>query len=367
VGGAPGRILTATNQLRSMSTPAVSLIVPSYNSARYIKPFCESILAQTFKDFEVLIGDDGSTDDSVQILQPYLCDPRFRLIQWKPNRGMHFGVVVLLNAARGQYWCPPGTDDILEPDFLERRLPRLSARPEAVLIHGPAHWIDENDRPYVTDATQRGLPEVSRRFPETLAGDRMLRVLLQHNILNWPSTLVRMDVTRQVMPWFSPYWVWTMDWMLWILLAAAGGDFLWDEKPMIRYRMHSGSLSGSPQRKGLRQVERKLTPFYALRAASQFSPVAKALWVEQRTALYRWWLVTAAALRFKGTLQRRDMLLAAEAYRGALPCSTNLWYDLATHGLAAALQYRREKQANQRQLFAVCGLSLVDDPLFRSA
>ena len=350
-----------------MTTPVVSLIVPSYNSARYVKPFCESILAQSFRDFEVLIGDDGSTDDSVQLLQPFLRDPRFKLIRWKPNRGMHFGVVTLLNAARGQFWCPPGTDDILEPDFLERRLPKLAARPEAVLIHGPANWIDENDRPYLTDATQRGLPEVSRRFPETLAGDRMLRILLQHNILNWPSTLVRMDITRQIMPWFSPYWVWTMDWMLWILLAATGADFIWDEKPMISYRMHSGSLSGSPHRKVLRQVERKLTPFYALRAASQFSPVAKALWTEQRTTLYRWWLVTAVALRFNGALKQRDMLLAADAYRGALPHSVWLWRELVKHGVPAALQYRREKRTSRHQLFGVGGLSLIDDPLFRSA
>jgi len=350
-----------------MSTPTVSLIVPSYNSARYLKPFCESILAQTFQDFEVLIGDDGSTDNSVEILQPYLRDPRFKLIQWKPNRGLHFGVVVLLNAARGQYWCPPGTDDILEPEFLERRVPWLASRPEAVLIHGPARWIDEHDKPCVTDLTQRALPEVNRRFSETLTGDRMLRILLQHNILNWPSTLVRMDITRQVMPWFSPYWVTTMDWLLWLLLAATGGDFLWDEKPMISYRTHSGSVSNSAQKIAVRQIERKLTPFYALRAASQFSPFAKALWVEHRTALYRWWLVTAAALRWKGVLKPREMLFAVEFYRGALPRSVSLWCELANHGLPAWLQYRREKKANRHQLFEVSGLSLVDDPLFRSA
>ena len=348
-----------------MSTPTVSLIVPSYNSARYLKPFCESILAQTYRDFEVLIGDDGSTDNSVEILQPYLRDPRFKLIQWKPNRGMHYGVVVLLNAARGQYWCPPGTDDILEREFLERRLPRLASRPEAVLIHGPAQWIDENDRPYANDDTQRALPEVSRRFPESLTGDRMLRILLQHNIINWPSTLVRMDITRQVMPWFSPYWTWTMDWMLWMLLAATGNNFVYDEKPMIRYRMHSGSLSGSPQRKAVRRIERKLTPFYALRAASQFSPQAKALWIEQRTALYRWWLVTAAGLRWNGALQPREMSLAVDCYRGALPKCVCLWRELAIHGLPALLQYRRELRAHRQQVFRVSGLSLVDDPLYR--
>ena len=350
-----------------MSEPSVSLIVPSYNSARYLRPFCESILAQTFQDFEVLIGDDGSTDNSVEILRPFLRDSRFKLIHWKPNRGMHFGVTVLLNAARGQFWCPPGTDDILEPQFLERRVPWLASHPEAVLIHGAANWIDENDEPYLTDNTQRGLPELGRRLPESLSAERMLRILLQHNILNWPSTLVRMDITRLVLPFYTPCWQHTMDWVLWILLAASGFDFLYDTKPMINYRMHSGSLSGSPQKKVIRQIERKLTPFYALRTASLYSPLAKSLWVEKRTALYRWWLASAVDLRWKGALKVRDMLFAAEAYRGALPCSVSLWRELIVHGLPALLQYRRENAENRRQLIHVSGFALMDDPLFRSA
>lgn len=280
---------------------------------------------------------------------------------------MHFGVMVLLNEARGQFWCPPGQDDILEPQFLERRIPWLASHPEAVLIHGPANWIDENDKPYLTENTQRALPELSRRLPESLSAERALRILLQHNILNWPSTLVRMEIARLVLPYFSPWWVWAMDWELWILLAATGYDFLYDAKPMIRYRMHSGSISGSPQRKQIRQIERKLAPLYALHTASLFSPLAKSLWVEQRTALYRWWLATAADLRWKGALTARDMLFAVESYRGALPRSVGLWRELVVHGLPALLQYRREKAANGRQLFQVSGLSLMDDPLFRSA
>jgi glycosyltransferase involved in cell wall biosynthesis len=349
-----------------MSTPVVSFIVPSYNSATYLKPFCESILAQTYQDFEVLVGDDGSTDNSVEILQPYLRDPRFRLIRWKPNRGMHFGVTALLNAARGQFWCPPGTDDIVHPKLLERRVPWLVAHPEAVLIHGPANWIDEHDQPYATDVIQRSLPELNRRLPESMPAERMLHILLQHNIVNWPSTLVRMDITRQILPFYAHHWEHTMDWALWIMLAATGFDFLWDAEPMIKYRMHSGSLSGSPQKKTIRQIERKLTPLYALHTASLFSPLAKALWVEQRVALYRWWLVTAAALQRKGALKREDLLFAAEAYRGALPHSVGLWREMSVHGLPAFLQYRREKEASQHQLFQVSGFSLINDPLFES-
>lgn len=350
-----------------MSTPVVSFIVPCYNGARYLALLCESIQTQTFGDFEVLLGDDNSTDNTIEVLQPFLRDPRFKLFSWKPTRGLHANVMFLLNRSRGQYWCPPGQDDILEPLFLERRLPCLVSRPEAVLIHGPANWIDAQGQPYVTDSTGRALPELAHRLPESVHAERMLRILLQHNVLNWPSTIARMDITRLVLPYFSPWLVWAMDWALWILLAATGYDFLYDAEPMIRYRMHSESISGSPHRKQIRQCERKLTPLYALHTASLFSPLAKSLWVEQRTALYRWWLVTAVNLRWKGALKTRDVIFAAESYRGALPRSVGLWRELFVHGLPALLQYRREKAANRHQLFQVSGLSLIDDPLFRTA
>lgn len=349
-----------------MNAPQVSLLVPCYNGARYIAQLCQSIQAQAFGDFEVLLGDDCSTDNTVEILQPFLQDSRFKLFTWKPNRGLHKNIMFLLNISRGQYWCPPGQDDILEPQFLERRVPWLASHPEAVLIHGPAHWIDENNKPYLTDNTRGALPELSRRLPESLPAERMLRILLQHNILNWPSTLVRMDITRLVLPFYAPCWQHTLDWMLWIMLAATGFDFLYDAQPMVRYRMHSGSISGSLQRKQIRQIERKLAPLYSLHTASLFSPLAKSLWMEQRTALYRWWLATAVALRWNGALKASDMLFAGESYRGTPPGSAGLWRELLVHGLPALLQYRREKAANRRQLFQVSGLSLLDDPLFRS-
>ena len=349
-----------------MKTPTVSFIVPCYNAARYLPEFFESIQAQTYRDFEVLIGDDGSSDNSIELIRPFLRDPRFRLLSWNPNRGMHHGVVFLLNLARGQYWCPPGTDDILAPEFLEKRLQQLESRPEAALIHGASQWIDEHGRPCLDNTAQCVLPELSRRLPESMPGSRMLRILLQHNIINWPSTLVRMDITRLVLPFYSPHWVWTMDWELWILLAATSYDFLYDSESLIQYRVHSQSLSGSPHRRIIRQIERKLTPICALRKASIFSQLAKTVWTEQRRGLYYWWLATAVSLQWKGELNSGEMSFAAEAYRGALPHSISLWRELGTHGLPALLQYRAEKASSRNQLFRVSGFSLIDDPLFKA-
>jgi glycosyltransferase involved in cell wall biosynthesis len=349
---------------RRMSAPLVSILVPCYNGAQYLPQICESILAQKFRDFEVLIGDDHSTDNSVAVIQPYLRDSRFRLFAWETNRGLHHNLVLLLNLARGQYWCPPGQDDVLHPEFLDRRVPQLAAHPDAVLIHGPSDLIDEKGHPYKGEAAS-GLSSLHQRIPKSISGERMLRILLQHNILNWPSTVVRMDITRQLLPFFSPHWVWALDWAMWILLASSGYNFLWDPEPMIRYRIHSQSISVSPSWQAVRRAERKLAPFCALRAATVFSPVAKILWLQQRKMLYRWWLTTVAASKWRGTFSADEMLLGAEAYNGAPRSFINPRSELMVHGLSVAIQYWREREANRQQIFRVSGLSLIDDPLFR--
>ncbi|HUB86549.1 MAG TPA: glycosyltransferase [Verrucomicrobiae bacterium] len=354
-----------------MSEPAVSLLVPVYNSthygADYLPKLLQSIQAQAFGDFEVLIGDDASTDGTIELVQPFLSDVRFRLFRETQNRGLHHNLVSLLEKARGQFWCPPGQDDILHPQFLEKRIPIFMSHPSAVVLHGAASWIDENGKPYVSDFTRRVLPELNRRLPASMSGERMLRILLQHNIVNWPSALVRMDATRRVLPYFTPRWVWAMDWMLWMLLAANGGDFLWDSEPLMNYRMHKQSISGSPQKEAVRQMERKLAPLYTLSVTSAFSARAKTIWLEQRLRLYRWWLITTVTLKRKGVLKQSDLLLAAAAFHGTPVASISLAGELFRHGIPMIFQYGREKFARRRQIMQVSGLSLIDDPLFQKS
>jgi hypothetical protein len=104
---------------------------------------------------------------------------------------------------------------------------------------------------------------------------------------------------------------------------------------------------------------------HALRTASEFSLLAKEVWIDYRTALYRWWLTTAVASQWRGGLTSRDLYLAAEAYRGALPRSVSLWRELVLHGFPALLQYWREQAAIRHQLFRVSGLPFIHDPLFK--
>ncbi|MCX6924268.1 MAG: glycosyltransferase family A protein, partial [Verrucomicrobia bacterium] len=164
----------------------VSILVPAYNAARYIPELCESIRAQTYPHYEVLIANDGSTDNTVSVLAPFLEDPRFQLMGWEQNRGLNQAWAALCSRAKGDYWCSPGADDILYPTFVERRVSTLQANPQAVLLQGPAELIDESGGPC-------SAPPQQPPMPARLQAPRSIEVLLQHNVVRQPATLVRMD------------------------------------------------------------------------------------------------------------------------------------------------------------------------------
>src|ERR1700675_4790198 len=108
--------------------PKVSVIIPNYNHARFLRQRMESVLGQTFQDFEVILLDDCSTDESQSILREYAADPRVRLEFNEKNSGSTFkqwnkGVRLV----RGKYVWMAESDDYAEPQFLEKVVARLDA------------------------------------------------------------------------------------------------------------------------------------------------------------------------------------------------------------------------------------------------
>ena len=99
--------------------PAVSIIIPMYNTEAFIKDCLDSIVAQTWTDFEVILIDDGSTDNGARIAASYASsDARFRLIG-QPNKGLSEARNTGLKIARGEYMTFVDSDDCIEPNFLE--------------------------------------------------------------------------------------------------------------------------------------------------------------------------------------------------------------------------------------------------------
>lgn len=128
-------------------TPTISVLMPVYNAERYVAEAVESVLGQTFTDFEFLIVDDGSTDGSPAILRKYAArDPRIRLIS-RPNTGLVVALNEMLGLARGEFAARMDADDISLSDRLERQVAYLRGHPDCVAVGTRVELIDaDGDR-----------------------------------------------------------------------------------------------------------------------------------------------------------------------------------------------------------------------------
>jgi glycosyltransferase involved in cell wall biosynthesis len=114
--------------------PRVSVGLPIYNGAQYLARAVDSLLAQTFEDFEIIISDNGSTDDTERICRAYAArDARIRFVRSETNRGMLWNFQRTLELARGPYFKWMAHDDECEPEFLRRCVQELDAVPGIVL------------------------------------------------------------------------------------------------------------------------------------------------------------------------------------------------------------------------------------------
>jgi glycosyltransferase involved in cell wall biosynthesis len=130
-----------------MDTPRVSVVVPNYNHARFLRRRIDSILAQTYQDFELVLLDDCSTDNSREILGEYTSDPRVTLHFNETNSGSTFkqwnkGV----RMARGRYVWIAESDDYADPRFLETLVPVLASDPAVQLVCCRSRRVDAAGR-----------------------------------------------------------------------------------------------------------------------------------------------------------------------------------------------------------------------------
>ena len=129
-----------------MDAPLVSVIVPNYNYARYLEERLESILTQRFQDFELILLDDCSTDESRSILERYATHPKVsHYIPNEQNSGSPFAQWERgLELARGRYVWIAESDDSCTPELLDRLVTALEARPDAVLAYCGSLQVDEH-------------------------------------------------------------------------------------------------------------------------------------------------------------------------------------------------------------------------------
>lgn len=210
-------------------TPRVSVLMPVYNSQRYVAEAVESVLKQSFPDFELLITDDGSRDRSLKILQSYADkDTRIRL-RSQSNQGLTRTLNAMIQEARGEYVAILEHDDIALPDRLADEVAFLDQHPEVVCVSGAQDLIDEAGR----FLTCLQLPLTNAEIQQAaLAG---------HGSMCHPGAMIRRSALLEVGGYNETMGL-AHDLDLWLRLGEIG-ELANLSKPVVRYRLHNASLS----------------------------------------------------------------------------------------------------------------------------
>ncbi|MGH6792543.1 MAG: glycosyltransferase family 2 protein [Methyloceanibacter sp.] len=147
------------------SSPRVSICLITYNGAATIERALNSLLAQTYRDFEHIISDDHSSDETLTICQSLTSsDDRARFIHPPHNLGADPNLRFAMSHARGKYHLSASQDDYWEPQFLERLVPALEQKPTAVCAMGCVRYITPGREPIEVHYTGRDLPERQSRL-----------------------------------------------------------------------------------------------------------------------------------------------------------------------------------------------------------
>ena len=212
-------------------TPKVSVVITAYNAARWIEETLDSVLAQTYRDYEVVVVDDGSTDDTQAIVARYA--PPVRYIH-QENRGQPAARNVGIRSARGTYVAFVDADDLWLPQKLARQMSLFESTPNLGLVYSDAYVFDSD-----SGITQRRVNSVGR-LPE----NDIFLPLLMGNFIPSPTPIVRRDALESA-GYFdeSPdvHMGGGEDWDMWLRIAAHQSAGAISE-PLARYRVHPSSM-----------------------------------------------------------------------------------------------------------------------------
>ena len=201
-----------------MTAPEFSVVVPAYDAVRTVGATIRSVLYQTHGDFELIVVDDGSTDDTPGVVERTANgDPRVRLVR-QTNAGTGAARNTGIGHARGRFISLLDNDDMWMPSYLSAVRAAFDGAPDAGLAYSDV-WI-------LDDASQRihrrtGLEFFTGGVPERLDGERFLLELLQQNFVTASTVTVRREVTERI-GGFDAAVRGVDDYDLWLRIAAAG-------------------------------------------------------------------------------------------------------------------------------------------------
>ena len=230
----------------------VSVIMAAFNVAPYIGAAIESVLAQTETDWELLVTNDGSTDDTAAIVEQYAArDARIRLLH-KPNGGLSSARNHAMPHATGELLAILDSDDVWEPEYLAAQLAIFDARPDVDVVTGNGWFLGS-----------RLSGRLARPCPDSRPQPTLATILADEEAIFIMSIFRRR--VYETIGGFDEQLRTNEDSHFWIRAAAAGFTFHRNDRPLCRYRRRDDSLSANDVRmlNGILVVYERVRPLLA--------------------------------------------------------------------------------------------------------
>ncbi|MBP3694331.1 MAG: glycosyltransferase [Thermoguttaceae bacterium] len=214
----------------------ISIITASFNYEQFIGETIESVQAQTFTDWEMIIVDDGSSDRSVEIIQKYAAqDPRIRFFTHPDgkNHGLAATIQLGLQKAEAPWVAFLECDDIFMPASIEEKIQAAETHPQAALIFTDLETFGEPD-----EGKEKYLKTLRSLLKNFVFPTSLLTQFFKQNVIpTFSVVMVRKDLLQQCD--FAPLHAPWLDYWLWVQLAHY--PFFFIDKPLTKWRVHSAS------------------------------------------------------------------------------------------------------------------------------
>jgi len=224
---------------KNTSTPLVTIAIPAFNHEKYVRDAIESVLAQKFKDWELIIIDDGSTDSTPEIIDSYKGHSAIRIF-YQQNIGLSPTLNKAVRLARGKYFNFLPSDDYFHESKLSLQMEVIEKRPELVCVFSDQIPVDGSGK--IVDTQDA----ISKWHQVQFQDERqIIPHLFERNFIPAPSALIRLDALREV-GGFDDGLTYAQDYDLWLKLLPGRRAF-WLHKPLLYYRWHGENLTFKAQ------------------------------------------------------------------------------------------------------------------------
>lgn len=224
------------------NTPLISVVMPSYNHAKYINKAVGSVLAQYFDDFELLISDDASPDSSWQVISSFN-DPRIRSFRQEQNLGPVGNLVFLIKEARGKYIALLNSDDAWYPEKLGKQIAVMESQS---LLGACFTWADMVDEQGREISGPEAIWNDVFRQPNRTQGKWLNHFLFKGNCLCHPSILARKEI-YDTLGFYNPGLKQLPDFEMWIRLVKHYPIHIIQENLVAHLRDGNNTSAVSPE------------------------------------------------------------------------------------------------------------------------